>query len=77
MALDSEIKEEIKEYFEELQKGSGQLTKKEKTLIREEIEENLNRDRELQPNEERLIKKAAKRYNIFISILATIGVLGT
>lgn len=51
------------------------MTKDKKNLIREEIKEYLNRDRELQPKEERLIKKVTKRYNIFIGIFAVIGIL--
>lgn len=75
MSLNSEMREEIRGYLDKLQKNKEQLTKDEQELIREEIGKYLNRDRELQPKEERLIKKAAKSYNIFISIIAAIGIL--
>lgn len=77
MSLNSEMREEIRDYLDILQKNKEQLTKDEQKLIGEKIEKYLNRDRELRPKEERLIKKAAKRYNIFISIIAAIGILGS
>ena len=74
MSLNSEMREEIRDYLDILQKNKEQLTKDEQELIREEIEEYLNRDRELQPKEERLIKKVTKSYNIFIGIFAVITI---
>ena len=75
MSLNSEMREEIRDYLDMLQRNKEQLTKDEQELIREEIEKYLKRDRELQPKEERLIKKVTKSYNIFISIIAVIGIL--
>ena len=70
MSLDSAQKVVIKQFVDELANKKEQLTLHEQQVVVNAVKYYLDSDRDLVPKEETLIKKTAKRYNWFISVLA-------
>ena len=75
MELKSESKDDVINTVESHLRNREDLTSTEKKLLKNEIVSFLNTNRELLPNEERIIKKVAKQYNIFNTILVSVVAL--